>query len=76
MERKYIRWLFLIAFAAFAVLMKHLRMMNMYTSLFIILWLLASYATVFGVVYFRDKNVVVEADSISAEELRIGVGLE
>ncbi|MDO4559989.1 MAG: hypothetical protein Q4C86_03465 [bacterium] len=76
MERKYIRWLFLIAFVAFAVLMKHLRLMNTHVALFIILWLLASYATVFGVVYFRDKNAVIEADSISAEESRIDVGLE
>ncbi len=44
--------------------------------MFIILWLLASYAVVFGVLYFRDKNVVIEADSISAEEARIKVGLE
>lgn len=76
MERKYIRWLFLIAFVAFAVLMKHLRLMNTHVGLFIILWLLASYAAVFGVVYFRDKNVVIEADSISAEESRIDAGLE
>ena len=69
MKRKYIRWLFLIAFVIFAVILKD-------TGLFIILWLLASYVVVFGIVYFRDKDVVIEADSISAEEARIDVGLE
>lgn len=39
-------------------------------------WLLASYVVVFGIVYFRDKDVVIEADSISAEDARIDVGLE
>ncbi|WP_276797273.1 hypothetical protein [Cloacibacillus porcorum] len=56
--------------------MKELRLMNSHTGLFIILWLLASYVVVFGIVYFRDKDVVIEADSISAEDARIDVGLE
>ena len=76
MKRKYIRWLFLIAFVIFAVILKELRLMNSHTGLFIVLWLLASYVVVFGIVYFRDKDVVIEADSISAEEARIDVGLE
>ena len=74
MKRKYIRWLFLIAFVIFAVILKELRLMNSHTGL--ILWLLASYVVVFGIVYFRDKDVVIEADSISAEDARIDVGLE
>jgi len=56
MKRKHIRWFFLIAFTAFAVLMKQSGLLNQRPSLFIILWLLASYVAVFGVVYFRDKE--------------------
>ncbi|MCD8162563.1 MAG: hypothetical protein LUE09_03760 [Synergistaceae bacterium] len=76
MKRKYIRWLFLVAFVVFSVIIKESRLLSSRPGMFIILWLLASYAVVFGVLYFRDKNVVIEADSISAEEARIKVGLE
>lgn len=75
MKRKYIRWSFLVAFAIFAVIMRESRLLNLRPGLFIVIWLLASYSAVFGVVYFRDKNMA-KAGSISAEEARIDVGLE
>lgn len=76
MKRKYIRWLFLAAFVVFAVIMKESRLLSSRPGMFIILWLLASYAAVFGIFHFRDKDAVIEADSISAEETRIKIGLE
>ena len=75
MKRKYIRWSFLVAFAIFAVIMRESRLLNLRPGLFIVLWLLAAYSAVFGVVYCRDKNMA-KAGSISAEEARIDVGLE
>lgn len=65
----------MVAFAIFAVIMREPRLLNLRPGLFIVLWLLASYSAVFGVVYFRDKNMA-KAGSISAEEARIDVGLE
>ncbi|MCL1874809.1 MAG: hypothetical protein FWF87_00955 [Synergistaceae bacterium] len=54
--KKYIRWLFLIAFLAFAAMMRNTRMMYANPNMFIILWLLASFIVVLGVVFFRDKT--------------------
>lgn len=64
MKKKYMRWLFLVAFVPFAALMKQSGLLNSHPSLFIILWLLASYAVVFGVVYFRDNDAT---EGISAD---------
>ena len=61
--KKYIRWLFLIAFLAFAAVMRNTRLMYRKPNMFIILWLLASFIVVIGVVYFRD-------DAIEADEKR------
>jgi hypothetical protein len=52
--KKYIRWLFLIAFLFFAAGIRRTNMMYVNQNLFIILWLLASFIVVFGVIYFRD----------------------
>lgn len=57
MKRKYIRWIFLAAFVVFMAVMRETRLMNLNANLFIILWLIASYIAVFGVVYFKDKDV-------------------
>ena len=54
--KKYIRWLFLAAFLLFAALIRQSRVMTLNPNLFIVLWLLASFAVVFGVVCFRDKK--------------------
>jgi uncharacterized membrane protein YoaK (UPF0700 family) len=52
--KKYIRWLFLIAFLAFAAMIRRTHMMYRRPNTFIVLWLLASFIVVIGVVYFRD----------------------
>ena len=54
--KKYIRWLFLVAFVIFAYFIRQSRMMTLNPNMFIVLWLAASYIAVFGVVYFRDKG--------------------
>ena len=59
--KKYIRWLFLIAFLAFAAMIRRTHMMYRKPNMFIILWLLASFIVVIGVVYFRD-DPEAEAD--------------
>ena len=61
--KKYIRWLFLIAFLVFAAMIRHTRLMYANPNLFIILWLLASFIVVFGVVYFRDITTEKPAGS-------------
>ena len=48
-----------MAFLIFAVFVRHSRMMTANTNLFIILWIVASFIVVFGVVYFRDKETTV-----------------
>ena len=53
--RTYIRWSFLVAFAGFMAVMKKTAMMYHNANLFVILWLIASFVTVFGVIYFKDK---------------------
>jgi Ca2+/Na+ antiporter len=55
MKKSYIRWLFIIGFVIFAVMMRHYRLIYTQQNLFVILWLLASFITVGGVVLFRDK---------------------
>lgn len=64
MKKKYIRWLFLVAFVVFVALIKQSGLLNSNPSMFIVLWLFASYTVVFGVVYFRDKEA---AEEISAD---------
>lgn len=54
--KKYIRWLFLIGFLIFAAVVKRTNLMYMRPNTFIILWLLASFIVVIGVVYFRDRD--------------------
>ncbi len=54
--KKYIRWSFLAAFVIFAAIIRESRVMTLNPNLFIVLWLLASFAVVFGVVYFRDRE--------------------
>ncbi|MDO4987593.1 MAG: hypothetical protein Q4E17_00980 [Synergistes sp.] len=56
MNRKAIRWGFLIAFAAFMGLMKYSGLLHSNTNIFIVVWLVASYITIFGVVFFKDKK--------------------
>lgn len=46
----------MIAFPIFAVLIRRAKIMTSNANLFIILWLLASFIVVFGVIYFRDKE--------------------
>ena len=48
--------MFLAAFVVFMAVMRETRLMNLNANLFIILWLVASYIAVFGVIYFKDKN--------------------
>ena len=54
--RKYIRWLFLIGFLVFAAVVRRTNLMYASPNMFIVLWLLASFIAVFGVVYFRDRE--------------------
>ena len=54
--KKYIRWLFLIGFLIFAAMIRRTRLMYANPNMFIVLWLLASFIVVIGVVYFRDRD--------------------
>lgn len=67
--KKYIRWSFLLAFVLFAALIRHSRVMTLNPNLFIVLWLLGSFAVVFGVVAFRDK--APEGDSAGGERAEV-----
>lgn len=58
--KKYIRWLFLVAFLIFTVFIRETRMMTLNPNLFIVLWLIASFVAVLGVVYFRDDETTGE----------------
>lgn len=53
--KKGIRWAFLVGFLVFAVFMNKMNVINSNPNLFILFWLLASFCTIAGVLYFKDK---------------------
>jgi hypothetical protein len=67
--KKYIRWLFLIGFLIFATIIKSANMLYLNQNMFIVLWLLASFIVVLGVIYFRDNETTGEPNpaELSAE---------
>ena len=65
--KKYIRWSFLAAFVIFAAIIRESRVMTLNPNLFIVLWLLASFGVVLGVLLFRDPPTDEQLDEQSKD---------